>query len=367
MKLLYLANIRLPSERAHAAQIVNMCNGFEQAGVEVQLVIADRKTGITESVDAYYGQRQLFALHKIKTLEFISLGALFFHLSSLVFALKALHIFKKNKIDIVYSREELLLYVLSLFISPKQLVWESHQAKYNFFVRSLLKRDVKLVVISEGIRDYYVKQGVPIHKILIAHDGVDSSFFGEQQTKDQSRADLELPLSAKIAMYIGGFESWKGAETFFETSNKVNDVLFVAIGGKDEEIEHFKQKFPKVVFLGRKPYRELNLHQQAADVLVIPNTARVAISSQYTSPLKLFAHMTSKVPMVVSDIPSIKNVVNDQQAFFFEADNSTSLGEVVEMVANNSLSSSLKANQAFELSKKFTWHARAETIKVFIS
>ena len=43
MKILYLANIRFPSDRAHATQIFNMCNGFASNGADTTLVVADRK------------------------------------------------------------------------------------------------------------------------------------------------------------------------------------------------------------------------------------------------------------------------------------------------------------------------------------
>ena len=42
MKLLYLANIRLPTEKAHGLQIMQNCEAFADVGAEVTLWCARR-------------------------------------------------------------------------------------------------------------------------------------------------------------------------------------------------------------------------------------------------------------------------------------------------------------------------------------
>ena len=38
MKIVYIANARLPTEKAHGYQIVKMCEAFSRVGAEVQLL-----------------------------------------------------------------------------------------------------------------------------------------------------------------------------------------------------------------------------------------------------------------------------------------------------------------------------------------
>ena len=47
MKITYLANIRLPTEKAHGIQITKMCESFASLGHEVTLVVPDRVSAIT--------------------------------------------------------------------------------------------------------------------------------------------------------------------------------------------------------------------------------------------------------------------------------------------------------------------------------
>ena len=41
MKLIYLANARIPTEKAHGRQIMKMCEAFVDAGLEVELEVED--------------------------------------------------------------------------------------------------------------------------------------------------------------------------------------------------------------------------------------------------------------------------------------------------------------------------------------
>ena len=39
MKILYIANIRLPTEKAHGIQIMKMCEAFADIGHKVELIV----------------------------------------------------------------------------------------------------------------------------------------------------------------------------------------------------------------------------------------------------------------------------------------------------------------------------------------
>jgi glycosyltransferase involved in cell wall biosynthesis len=204
--------------------------------------------------------------------------------------------------------------------------------------------------------------------LLVAHDGVSEDFFTDLPTdaKRKAREKFNIPLDKKVVAYIGGFDAWKGVETFFEAASFNTDVLFVAIGGSTEQINKIQDIYPRVKFLGFSPYTELAFNQQIADILVIPNTAKNILSSSYTSPLKLFAYMTSEVPILCSDIDSLRSVVSEESAYFFEADNAQALAGKVDEILNDQAGSSKKADQALTLAKNYTWKKRAALIENFI-
>ena len=77
MKLLYIANIRLPTEKAHGLQIMQNCEAFADAGAEVTLWIARRFNtpelrGITD-VWAHYGVKRNFGLRRLPCIDLLPL------------------------------------------------------------------------------------------------------------------------------------------------------------------------------------------------------------------------------------------------------------------------------------------------------
>jgi glycosyltransferase involved in cell wall biosynthesis len=259
------------------------------------------------------------------------------------------------------------VWFLSFIIAPSKLVWESHEAKLTFPARSVLKNGTKTVVISEGIQEDYLKFGISQTNLMVAHDGIDESFFAQLQTKLEVRNRLSLSSDEKIVMYIGGFDSWKGVETYFAAAGLVDEVRFVAIGGSSEQVAAFSKKYPLVQFLGQLPYADLKNNQQAADILVIPNSGKIELSSRYTSPLKLFAHMASGVPIVASDIPSLVSVTGRDLVTLFPSDSAEALAREIRNVLEDYDNKVQRAQELKEISLGYTWTQRAKNILSFNS
>lgn len=365
-RIIYLANVRFPSERAHALQIAHMCQAFAEYDTEVNLIVNNRSGGDKKAVDSFYGIDSNFKISRLPYGYFNPKISITLYLSELIFTLSFLIKWLHRLPGIIISRNERILWLISLFTNHSRIVWESHEAKFNFFAKQLLKQGVHTVVISEGIENFYVSKGVLKEKLLVAHDGLDESFFGAVETKLQARERLGLSKERKIAMYIGGLDKWKGVETFFKAASYAKEVDFVVLGGTPIEIQRYQKIFPSVTFLGYRPYYDLKDNQQAADVLVIPNTAKNELSSKFTSPLKLFAHLASGIPIVASNIPSIVNVTGSKNLKLVIPDDPKALAEGVQSVAFNPEIYQEGANVLKEHVLKFTWSERAKQILNFI-
>ncbi|MBZ0290848.1 MAG: hypothetical protein K8I30_24690, partial [Anaerolineae bacterium] len=68
-KLLYIANIRMPTEKAHGLQIAQNCEAFADAGAEVELWVAQRvntsELGAVKDIWTHYGIKRNFTLRRI--------------------------------------------------------------------------------------------------------------------------------------------------------------------------------------------------------------------------------------------------------------------------------------------------------------
>ena len=364
MKLAYLANVRYPSERAHATQITHMCQSFALNGIETELIVNRRSEASKNKIDVSFDVDSKFSITRISHGWFYPRIKASFYLSELLFVLSFVLTKKYKSYDIIYARSEWIMWGLSFFVPHERLVWESHEAKLNLAARAVLKKGIKTVVISEGIFEAYEAQGTTKEQMVVAHDGIDESFFEPLMSQAEARRRLSLSKYTNIAMYIGGFDIWKGIETFFAAQKSCSGVTFVAVGGTASQVSEYQKRYPAVIFLGQRPYSELRFNQQAADVLVIPNTATNSLSEKYTSPLKLFAHMASGVPIVASDISSIKTVTGELVTLV-APDSSAALASGIKAVLQNYEDNKLRAQALKDVSLQYTWTKRAMNILDF--
>ena len=392
-KLFYIANIRFPTERAHGIQVAHMCSAFSRQGAAVTLLVPDRKT-IDEDPYAYYGVERNFMIEKIPVPDVVRFGKAGFLAESLIFAWRAAGRVKKSLIlnplslknnlpaedgsapfikgelregAIIYTREELPL----LFLPRGSAFYEAHQLRRSSFFKRLIRRARGVVAITQGLKNALVQIGISRERTLVAHDGYDEKSFAVRIDKNEARRRLSLPLDKKIAMYIGGLEPWKGAETLCKAASHLatDDILVAIIGGTEEEIEKMKPRYPAVRLLGARSYRQLPANQQAADILVVPNSGQYEVSRSFSSPLKLFAHMASGIVFCAARTPATEEVVTWEQAFPFTPDDPDDLTRVIaRALSSESLSDRLaRAASAEKRARDFTWDARASRIMAFLA
>ena len=384
--LLYISNQRMPTEKAYGIQIAKMCEAFAlqynpnlqiypnapNNRIEVELVIPHRKNSIKEDIFEYYGVKRNFRVVRLFSPDFYlpgKLDKLAFLIKNFLSAKMLFFYVLFQKADIIFSRDELPLYFLSFF--KNNLIFEAHKfssRRFRFY-RRFKKLDLKIVTISKGLKDEFIKFGFNPKNIIVAHDGVDLNKFNLDITREEARRRTNLPPDKKIIMYTGHLFDWKGVYVLAEAADLLSDSLVVFIGGTDSDITDFKNRFKdkeNVLILGQKEHREIPFFLKAADVLVLPNSGKELISRSYTSPLKLFEYMASGRPIVASALPSIKEILNKDNSVLVESDSTTSLAEGIRKVLNDKDLARKISEKAFEDVKDFTWAKRTDKILNFI-
>lgn len=369
MRMFYVANVRFPSERAHSIQIAQMCEAFGNNGVNLTLIVSGRKTVAVDPYE-YFGIKRSFNVVKLAVVNSVGFGYFGYCLETLSFTFSLYKYLSKLERQefVVYSRD--LFPLIAVRSKTSKLYFEGHRDINWLLGHLLLPRLAGIVAISHGLlKEYQKRFRLGSERLLVAPDGIDVDKFILTVSKPEVRKKLNLPLDKKIVMYIGGLEEWKGVGTFLEASKGFlgRDVVLAVIGGDELEVSALKNKYQLVRFLGRKPYKDLPLNQRAADVLVVPNSGKCEISRTFTSPLKLFAHMASGVPLIVSDLPSMREIASEEQVYYFKPDDKESLAQAISMVMNRHPEDKKKENEAIRNVVRFSWAERAETISKFIN
>ena len=101
-------------------------------------------------------------------------------------------------------------------------------------------------------------------------------------------------------------------------------------------------------------------------MLVLPNSGKTKISSHYTSPLKLFEYLAAGKPIVASDLPSIRDILNKDTAMLVVSDDAQALAQGITVVLTDDALAKKLASNASELAKQYSWEQRAKKISDFI-
>ncbi|MBI2618385.1 glycosyltransferase family 4 protein [Candidatus Kaiserbacteria bacterium] len=373
MKILYIANIRLPTEKAHGIQIMKMCEAFAQNGAQVELVVPWRFNKIKEDPFEYYKVKHVFEITRIPSLDTVKLGHLGFWIQVVSFSISMFLYVLFQKTDVVYSRDELPLWFLSFI--KKNLVWEAHTPRYNFIIASLLKRILGLVVISGGLKNFYEEKGAVVpSRVIVERDGVDLDQFSPMDVRE-ARSSLNLPQERKIIGYVGKYKTMgkgKGVdeliEAFAAVSARVPGVMLLLVGINNDERKELIEKLHLATIdkksynlVGHVPQPQVPLYLSASDVLVMnyPDAEHYAL---YMSPMKLFEYMAVKRPIISTDLPSVREVLDDQSAYFVPPSDAQALSRAIELVFRDVSAAHVRATSAFQKAGYYSWKHRAQRI-----
>lgn len=374
MKIIYLANVRLPTEKAHGYQIVRTAAAMVAAGAEVELVVPKRRNPKLggEDVFAHYGVTQQFPIRWLPNLDLIRgkmnrfIGPLAFWVQTWTFARSVKKYLRTAQADWIYGRDELLLDQLQELPAGARLAVELHALPSGRYAK-LLQRADRIIVITRAIKDGLVGQGIGAEKIAVAPDAVDVDLFSNSLTTHAARKKIPEPLpDKKLAMYVGHAYVWKGVMTLAEASLHLgSDWHVIIVGGIPDDLKplgELKLRYPDlhVTLIPHKHRRLIPSYMAAADVLVLPNSATTDRSRLYTSPLKLFEYLAAGRPIVASDLPSIREVVSEREVIFVKPDDPQDLARGIREAVEQPQEARVAA--AGTLAKKYTWETRARSI-----
>lgn len=367
MKITYIANIRFPTEKAHGVQIMSVTEAFANLGIDVELLVSDRESLIKDDPFNFYGIETKFPIKKIKTIDLTHYGHILrssaYHLERVTFVRGALKYAWANKENVFYTRDELTFLVFSLF--NIKIFYEMHTMPRKIFIyKQALKKSSKIVSITNGLKEKLAMSGIEKDKIIVAPDGVNLKKFLVSNKRHEARLRIGLKDDDFVVMYIGLLDEWKGYKTLLEASKllKNEGVKVVLVGGSEKQIEGLKKRYKGVIFTPFIPYSELPIIQQAGDILAIPNSKKYDISRVYTSPLKLFAHMASGIPIISSDLPSLREILTEDTTEFFKPDDPISLSnKIIELKKSKEKRTYLYENALKEV-RKYSWENRAKII-----
>ena len=363
MNIVAIAGSTIPSDTANSLQVMKACQALARIGHEVRLLVPG-PTDTTTDLKQHYGLQTGFPI------EWLSSS------SRRMFTWDAVRRARARNADLIYSWfPQSAVFGL---LGGRPVVFEIHIQPTGLFgplwhrAFAGLRGRKRLVSITRALakilkRDFHMH--VPKEDVVIAPNGVDLERFGSLPDPEAARRQIGLG-AAPTVMCTGHLYAGRGTDLFLALAKSLPQAQFVWVGGRPEDIERWKQRVESqnVIFTGFIPNRELPLHQAAADILLMPYSRSImgssgsADSAAVASPMKMFEYMAAGRAIVSSDLPVIREVLNEKNAVFCQPDDVGDWRLVLESLLADADRRTVLGSRARHDVQGYTWVARAERI-----
>ncbi len=356
-----------PSAEAPAIQVANMAQAFAELGHDVTLVSP------APGADAHTTQFGFTPTFRTVTLsERVHRGQSYVH------ALRIARIALRGGFDLVFARN------LRACLLPARrgipTVFEAHTLtalegrQDRWVLRQLLRAPGfrGIVAISGGLaEDLTSVLGVPAERILVAHDAVRMESDAAAVTTERA----ERSAGRVRAGYTGSLFAGRGVELLLEVAAQSPWLDLELVGGPPDVAAELSARvaadpaLAAVTVHGPVTPAEARAFQREVDVLVAPFARRVSTdsgvdSSRWMSPMKVFEYMASGRPIVISDLPVLREVLRpDVDALMVTPEDPAALIVALGRLRDDpALGARLAASALARARDEFTWAGRAGRI-----
>jgi glycosyltransferase involved in cell wall biosynthesis len=217
-------------------------------------------------------------------------------------------------------------------------------------------------------RDFRMK--LRTEQMVIAPNGVELERFASLPDAPAARRALGWREAATV-LCAGHLYTGRGADLFLQLAEALPAAHFTWVGGRQEDVEAWRQKAARlsnVTFTGFVPNTELPRHLAAADVLLMPygrailGSSGEASSAAVASPMKMFEYMAAGRAILTSDLPVIREVLDDSCAAFAPPEDVAAWTAALKELLSNPVRRQEIASNALGRVKQYTWLARAQNI-----
>ncbi|MEX1133749.1 MAG: glycosyltransferase family 4 protein [Acidimicrobiia bacterium] len=212
-----------------------------------------------------------------------------------------------------------------------------------------------VVVIGEHLKAQLVAGGTDPTKVFVVPNGVDTNAF-RPFTIATKPSQIGMDDSFPTVGYISNLGEREGHSTLVDAIALLRDrgrsvnCLIVGDGPMMSEIQqqvNAKQVESLVRLTGLVPHDEVMKYYSALDVFVVPRLDDRA--ARYTTPLKPYEAMAMKIPLVVSDLPALKEIVGEEErGTTFYCGSASSLAEAIQATLSDVERTNRRVDRAFE-------------------
>jgi glycosyltransferase involved in cell wall biosynthesis len=367
IKIALIAPTYLPSRRANTIQVMKMAQAMTAIGHNVRVwVPASSQRGDVpwDDLAQHYGLEHRFDVRWLPTRP---------RLRRYDYGFATVRWARQWGADLIYTRLPQAAAIASML--GMGTIYEIHDLPQGSFGPWLFQRFLqgsgarRLVVITRALMD-----DLPLRDftaVTIAPDGVDLARYAVVPKPPQARSELALPEGFTVG-YTGNLYSGRGEELIMALARCLPKMRFLLVGGAPEDLARLEEKIQSqglknIILTGFVSNTQLPAYQAACDVLLMPYQQRVAASSggdiaRYLSPMKLFEYLACGRAILCSDLPVLREVLNEGNAILLPPDDVNAWAAALMDLQVDTARYQALSFQARNDAQRYTWEARAEQI-----
>jgi len=188
--------------------------------------------------------------------------------------------------------------------------------RWSRYEREILEEVDAVIAVVEESKERLVRLGLPADKIYV----VPNTASRDRETIPIDREIVERYYGSFVLCYIGGFAPHRGLDTVIKAmpivKTKVSGVLLLLVGDRNEPYRRYLERLAGesgcgdvVEMTGWQPFEKIWSFIEASDVCLVPHARNPHTDT--TIPHKIFQYMSVSKPIVVSDCPPLRRVVED--------------------------------------------------------
>jgi glycosyltransferase involved in cell wall biosynthesis len=368
VKLIYLSNSTIPSREANSIHVMKMCQAFARLGHEVTLVAPDVRSGLEPGISdsfSFYGVRPCFQLKKLPWRAIKGRGW--------IYGVESARFARRAAIDGVFGRCLHSCAFAARYGVPT--VWDAHMPTF------LQRRSERLLfqwmigaptfigmtTNCDSLRRR-ILDDVPelSDRTVTAHNGADvlpEHLAPVELGNDRDRLSVG---------YVGQLYPGKGLEIIREVAAKAPWADFHVVGGLESAVDKLRtdSELPGNVRLhGFVPPSQAERLTLAFDIVLAPYQGEVQIAgggdtAAWMSPLKLFNYMAAKKPIICSDLPVLREIIQQDRNGILVPSNDPDawLSALSRLSADPVERERLGANAHADFLARHTWEQRASRV-----
>ncbi len=367
MKIACLAPSQVPSTTANSIQVMKVCQSLAQIGHTVRLWLPGEHHHPWDELAAHYGLSTLFSISGLRSEP---------SLKRYDFSVSGVSAAKKWGSDVLYTWLPQAAWLASRLGLPTLL--ELHDRPSGRLGPHLLRwfatsrTPHRLLFITQALRRVLESEfGIRVadEQAVIAPDGVDLERYLNLPSAQELRSQLGLP-SGLLALYTGHLYPGRGMQILECLAQHLPQVNFVWLGGRPADVEGWRERaasqgLANLRVLGFIENRLIPAYQSAADVLLMPYERVITTSSggntaDICSPMKMFEYMAAGRAILSSDLPVLREVLNEENAILLPPDEPAAWVEALQrLMLDETLRQRLGSRARLDV-EQYTWQSRAE-------